>query len=137
MEPEGLPIMHYVNQAYLTDADILNPAHVQSLIYYNSPKGPILIGAMYIMPRLGMPGPEVGGSLTAWHHHDNLCFDRSTGAIVAFAHDASSDSNAKSGTCPAGSRNPTTPESLPASLIDSHASPLGRDRGPEALSNLS
>src|SRR5260370_1539897 len=64
MEPEGLPIMHYVNQAYLTDADILNPAHVQSLIYYNSPKGPILIRAMYILPSRGTPGPWARMSLT-------------------------------------------------------------------------
>ncbi|HYR49198.1 MAG TPA: hypothetical protein VES90_03360, partial [Candidatus Eisenbacteria bacterium] len=64
MEPEGLAIMHYVNGAYFTDADILRPDHVQSLIYFNSTRGPILIGAMYIMPRLGMAGPEIGGSLT-------------------------------------------------------------------------
>ncbi len=136
MEPEGLPIMHYVNQAYLTDADVLKPSHVQSLIYYNSPHGPILIGAMYIMPRLGMPGPEVGGSLTVWHDHDNLCFDRTTGAIVAFAHDASSDSNDKSGTCPAGSSNRSTPEMLHVWLIDNPEGPFGSDMAPEVLSTL-
>jgi hypothetical protein len=136
MESEGLPIMHYVNQAYLTDADILNPAHVQSLIYYNSPHGPVLIGAMYIMPRLGMPGPEVGGSLTLWHHHDNLCFDRTTGAIVAFAHDGSSDSNDKSGTCPRGSSNRSTPEMLHVWLIDNPEGPFGSDMAPEVLATL-
>ncbi len=136
MEPEGLPIMHYVNQAYLTDADVLKPAHVQSLIYYNSPHGPILIGAMYIMPRLGMPGPEVGGSLTVWHHHDNLCFDRTTGTIVAFAHDASSDSNDKSGTCPRGSSNHSTPEMLHVWLIDNPEGPFGSNMAPEVLATL-
>src|SRR5713226_2143632 len=136
LEPEGLPIMHYVNQAYLTDADILNPAHVQSLIYYNSPKGPILIGAMYIMPRLGMPGPEVGGSLTVWHHHDNLCFDRTSSVIVAFAHDAFFDRGGKSGTCPAGSSNRSTPEMLHVWIIDNPGGPFDSDMSPDVLASL-
>lgn len=136
MEPEGLPIMHFVNRAYFTQADILNPAHVQSLIYYNSSKGPVLIGAMYIMPKLGLPGPEIGGSLTVWHRHDNLCFDRTTGVIVAFAHDGSSDSSGKSGTCPAGSSNRTTPEMLHVWLIDNPGGPFGSDMAPEVLASL-
>src|SRR6202162_999399 len=72
MEQEGLAIMHYVNQAYFTDADILRPDHVQSLIYYNGTHGPVLIGAMYIMPSLATPGPQIGGALTVWHKHDQL-----------------------------------------------------------------
>jgi hypothetical protein len=137
MEPEGLAIMHYVNRNYFTDVDILNPAHVQSVIYYNSPKGPVLIGAMYIMPRLGMPGPEIGGPLTVWHHHDNLCFDRTTGVIVAFAHDSSANSNDKSGTCPRGSSNSSTPEMLHVWLIDNPDGPFGSDMAPEVLASIS
>jgi hypothetical protein len=136
MEPEGLGIMHYVNGAYFTRADILRPDRVQSLIYYNSPKGPVLIGAMYIMPSLGMPGPEIGGSLTTWHHHDNLCFDRTTGVIVAFTRDGSSDSNDKSGTCPRGSSNRVTPEMLHVWLIANPQGPFGSDMAPEVLASL-
>jgi hypothetical protein len=136
MESEGLPIMHYVNQAYFTDADILNPAHVQSVIYYNSPRGPVLIGAMYIMPRLGMPGPEIGGPLTVWHHHDNLCFDRTTGVIVAFAHDGSSNSTDKSGTCPRGSSNRSTPDMLHVWVIDNPDGPFGSDMAPAVLASI-
>ena len=136
MESEGLLIMHYVNAAYFTDADILNPAHVQSVIYYNSPRGPVLIGAMYIMPRLGMPGPEIGGSLTVWHHHDNLCFDRTTGVIVAFTHDGSSNSTDKSGTCPRGSSNRSTPEMLHVWLIDNPDGPFGSDMAPAVLASI-
>ena len=137
MEPEGLAIMHYVNQAYFTDADILRPDHVQSLIYYNSPRGPVLIGAMYIMPRLGMSGPRIGGSLTVWHHHDNLCFDRTTGVIVAFAHDSSSDRGDKSGTCPRGSSNRSTPEMLHVWIIDNPGGPFDADMSPDVLASLS
>jgi len=136
MEPEGLEIMHYVNQAYFTDADVLRPDHVQSVIYYNSPHGPVLIGAMYIMPRLGMPGPQIGGSLTVWHHHDNLCFDRTTGVIVAFTHDASSVSSDKSGTCPRGSSNRSTPEMLHVWIIDNPGGPFDADMSPDVLASL-
>ncbi len=136
MEPEGLAIMHYVNAAYFTDADILKPDRVQSLIYFNSSHGPVLIGAMYIMPRLGMKGPEVGGSLTVWHKHDNLCFDRTTGVIVAFTHDGSANINDKSGTCPAGSSNRSTPEMLHVWLIDNPDGPFGSDMAPEVLASL-
>lgn len=134
MEPEGLPIMHYVNDAYFTSADVLRPDHVQSLIYYNSPKGPVLIGAMYIMPSLGMPGPEIGGPLTSWHRHDNLCFDRTTGVIVAFTRDGNSKD--KSGSCPRGSSNRMTPEMLHVWLIANPQGPFGSDMAPEVLASL-
>jgi len=136
MEPEGLAIMHYVNQSYFTDADVLRPEHVQSLIYFNSTHGPVLIGAMYIMPRLGMPGPEIGGSLTVWHKHSNLCFDRTTGVIVAFTHDGSADITDKSGTCPRGSSNRSTPEMLHVWLVDNPDGPFGSDMAPEVLASL-
>lgn len=136
MEPEGLAIMHYVNATYFTDADILRPDHVQSLIYYNSTHGPVLIGAMYIMPNLATPGPEIGGSLTVWHKHDNLCFDRTTGVIVAFAHDSSGNTTDKSGACPAGSSNRSTPEMLHVWLIENPDGPFGSDMAPEVLASL-
>jgi len=136
MEPEGLAVMHYVNQAYFTEADILRPDHVQSLIYFNSKHGPVLIGAMYIMPNLSTPGPPIGGSLTVWHHHDNLCFDRTTRRIVAFAHDASSDTNEKSGTCPRGSSNGSTPEMLHVWLIANPGGPFDSDMSPDVLAAL-
>jgi hypothetical protein len=122
----------------MTDADILKPEHVQSLIYYNTKGGPVLIGAMFIMPRLGMPGPEVGGSLTSWHKHDNLCFDKATGKIVAFAHSGASDSNdkEKSGTCPRGSSNQSTPEMLHVWVVDNPNGPFDADMDPDVLKTL-
>jgi hypothetical protein len=136
MEPEGLAVMHYVNKAYFTDADVLRPDHVQSLIYFNSTHGPVLIGAMYIMPNLATPGPEIGGTLTVWHHHDNLCFDRTTGVIVAFAHDSTANSNDKSGVCPQGSSNRSTPEMLHVWLIATPDGPFASDMSPDVLASI-
>jgi hypothetical protein len=136
MEPEGQPIMHYVNKAYMTAADVLRPDHVQSLIYFNSTHGPILIGAMYIMPSLATPGPQIGGALTVWHKHDQLCINKATGEIVAFAHDSSGSANDKSGTCPRGSSNGSTPEMLHVWLIDNPGGPFGSDMAPEVLASI-
>jgi hypothetical protein len=136
VEPLELPVVHFVNPAYLTEADVLRPDHVQSLIYYNTKRGPVLIGAMYMMPNLAMAGPEIGGPLTSWHHHDNLCFDRVTGKIVAFARDGSSDSNDKSGTCPRGSSNRSTPEMLHVWVVENPAGPFDGDMNPDALKAL-
>jgi len=133
LEPPDFQIVHYVNPSYMTDADILRPDHVQSLIYYNGKQGPMLIGAMYIMPRRGMPGPEVGGPLTVWHQHSNICFDNTTGMAVAFAHSGFFDNNDKSGSCPRGSTNKTTPLMLHVWLIDNPGGPFASDMEPQVL----
>jgi len=133
LEPTDFQIVHYVNTSYMTDTDILRPDHVQSLIYFNAKQGPVLIGAMYIMPRRGMPGPEVGGPLTVWHQHSNLCFDNTTGMAVAFAHSGFFDNGDKSGSCPRGSTNKTTPQMLHVWLIDNPGGPFASDMEPQVL----
>ncbi len=133
MEPPNSEIVHFVNRAYFTDADILKPEHVQSLIYYNSSTGPVLIGAMYIMPRLGMPGPHIGGPLTSWHHHDNLCFDNTTHVVVAFVADPFFDRADKSHTCPHGSSKKITPEMLHVWIVDNPNGPFDSDMEPDFL----
>ena len=52
----------------------LNPADPSSLVYAINVKGhaPILLGAMYLMPD-GVNGPQVGGGLTRWHSHLEVC----------------------------------------------------------------
>jgi hypothetical protein len=133
LEPPDFQIVHYVNPSYMNDTDILRPDHVQSLIYYNAKQGPVLIGAMYIMPRRGMPGPEVGGPLTVWHQHSNICFDNTTGMAVAFAHSGFFDNNDKSGSCLRGSTNKTTPLMLHVWLIDNPGGPFASDMEPQVL----
>jgi hypothetical protein len=136
MEPPNAEIVHYVNQAYLTTTDVLKPEHVQSLIYYNSTHGPVLIGAMYIMPTLGMPGPQVGGALTSWHHHDDLCFDKTTHMVVAFVGDSFFGETDKSRACPRGSSKLITPEMLHVWLVDNPNGPFDSDMAPEFLRTL-
>lgn len=75
---------HFVKQSYFDDGHILDPDYPESLVYKPHDDGTkTLAAAMYMMP----PGtrfteiPDVGGRLTQWHIHDNLCF--TTDAKVA------------------------------------------------------
>jgi hypothetical protein len=51
----------------------LDPRHPAALVYAHTRHGAVLLGAMYQMPRPGEPGPDVGGALTPWHYHTNIC----------------------------------------------------------------
>jgi hypothetical protein len=66
---------HYVNWAYLDDGRILDSKYPESLVYEFPNGQPKLVAAMYILP-LGSrftDAPDVGGPLTQWHVHNNLC----------------------------------------------------------------
>ncbi|HKY16202.1 MAG TPA: hypothetical protein VJM33_14845 [Microthrixaceae bacterium] len=69
---------HFVNDAYLDNAAILDPSEIESLVFRVTPDGGReLATAMYLLP----PGstmedvPDVAGNLTMWHDHKNLCWD--------------------------------------------------------------
>ncbi|MEO6605899.1 MAG: hypothetical protein ABIN55_09820 [Aeromicrobium sp.] len=67
---------HYLNVDYMADDNVLDPDHPESLVYDTTATPKKLVSAMFMMN----PGdtlddvPELGGRLTQWHVHDNLCF---------------------------------------------------------------
>jgi hypothetical protein len=67
---------HYINWSYINDDKILNPDYPESLVYRVRGATKTLAAAMYML----RPGstlddvPDIGGPLTQWHIHDNLCF---------------------------------------------------------------
>ena len=137
MEPPDIQVVHYVNRSYMTDQYVLDPQHIQSLIYFNGSHGPVLIGAMYIMPK-GEDGPQIGGPLTVWHQHSNICFDDVTGIAVAFVHSGFEDNGAdKSGSCPRGSSVTRTPQMLHVWLIDNPEGPFASTMDPDVLGTSS
>jgi hypothetical protein len=90
---------HYINWNYVNDdPKVLDPSAIQALIYVNLLKGPVLIGAMYMMRdnQVGQAPPMPGGCLMEWHDHTNMCFSTTSGIGVALM-------SAKG--CPAGSVN--------------------------------
>jgi hypothetical protein len=66
---------HYVKWAYANDGHILDSKRPESLVYERKNGTQFLAAAMYSLP----PGstfadvPDVGGPLTQWHVHNDLC----------------------------------------------------------------
>ena len=70
--------LHVPNPAWRADGRVLDPAHPETLVYWNGPGGRLLlVGVMYTAPR-GSSGPAVGGPITRWHDHES-CRDPATG----------------------------------------------------------
>jgi hypothetical protein len=67
---------HYINWEYLSDGKVLDADHPESLVYRHEGGKKTLVSAMFMLE----PGktlddvPELGGPLTQWHIHDDLCF---------------------------------------------------------------
>jgi hypothetical protein len=72
--PQDMPSTHWMNQGYVDAGYVMDPRRPQGLVYANSKRGPVLLGAMFQMKHLGQFGPDPGGPLTAWHQHQNICF---------------------------------------------------------------
>ena len=77
----GYPVVHYVKISYMQDRYVLDPSHVDSLVYVTTPYGTVLAAAMYLMPRVGEPGPMPAGCMLQWHSHVNLCRSTTTGLV--------------------------------------------------------
>lgn len=70
---------HFVHPEYLSDGRELDPHHIESIVLENTGHGKRVASAMYIL-ELGTTMadvPDIAGELTAWHDHQNLCWDES------------------------------------------------------------
>lgn len=66
-------IKHYFNPEFILDDRVLDPTRPEGLMYAHTDRGPVLVAAVWMMRHEGEPGDAVGGCLTGWHAHDNLC----------------------------------------------------------------
>jgi hypothetical protein len=102
--PSGAPVVHYLSksayQATVRGGPTLDYTDPQSLVYANTPKGAVLVAAMYITSP-GGPTPQPGGCLTQWHVHTNLCLTPGLDVVGAIGGSNSA--------CPPGSENRVTP----------------------------
>jgi hypothetical protein len=68
---------HYVNATFMNDNVMLDPDKPESLVFDTTVTPKRLVAAMY----MATPGmtlaqvPDIGGALTQWHIHNNLCFN--------------------------------------------------------------
>ncbi|MEY4175347.1 MAG: hypothetical protein RI900_2512 [Actinomycetota bacterium] len=68
---------HFIQWDWINDDITLDPDHPESLVYEPQPDGSKkLVSAMYMLPDTVKleDVPDIGGALTQWHIHDNLCF---------------------------------------------------------------
>ena len=91
------PDHHAHNPDLIGDGHILDPEYPESLIYARSIDGPVLVGVMFAMDGLSDPGPRIGGPITVWHSHENLCFSITPVALAGLL--------SPYGVCPLGSVN--------------------------------
>ena len=66
---------HYVNWSFVNDGKILDPQKPESLVYEWRNGKKAVVAAMYMLP-FGSHFtdiPDVGGDLTQWHVHRDLC----------------------------------------------------------------
>jgi hypothetical protein len=96
--PNGY-VVHYANWGVVARGDVLDATTPSSLVYANTASGPVLLGAMFMGAGPCRPGPDVGGPLTAWHAHDDLCLS-ATHEVVARTDAA--------GACATGRHNTST-----------------------------
>lgn len=70
-------VEHYVNWSYINDEHELDPNYPESLVYAVGPGGTrTLASAMYMVGDNYTLAdvPDIGGPLTQWHIHNNLCY---------------------------------------------------------------
>ncbi len=88
---------HYINPTLFDDGRILDPEYPESLVYEpdKATGGKKLVAAMFMLaPNQTLNDvPDVGGALTQWHIHNNLCFT-AQGRVAGLTN--------QTGGCPAG-----------------------------------
>jgi hypothetical protein len=119
---------HWMNQHNVDAGYVMDPNHPQGLVYANSKHGPVLLGAMFQMKRIGQFGPDPGGPLTAWHQHENICvtpigFELSL--MTPFA------------TCPLGAIDISASPMLHVWIVDNpRGGPFAVDIDPEVVKSI-
>lgn len=116
-----IPVVHMINRKDFSNTPLANPAAPQALVYAHKGSTWVLLGAMFMTDAQCKEGPDIGGSLTDWHAHANLCFGAG-GTVTGNHPDAA-------GQCPAGETTHATPFMLHVYTVANNTS------GPFELSN--
>ena len=110
---------HASNPTNEHDDRVFDPARPETLVYAVAPDGrPVLMGAMFLMPNIGVPGPTIGGPLTVWHAHQHICFSLTPPGLAGLL--------SPFGTCPLGSIDmPLTAEMIHIWIVPGAPEPFG------------
>jgi hypothetical protein len=71
--PEATTV-HYENKKYEgRNRPVMDPSRPQGLVYARTPRGPVLLGAMFVLADQNQRGNDFNGAATGWHLHPNVC----------------------------------------------------------------
>lgn len=119
-------LKHYFNPAYVTDGRVLDPARPEGLLFAHTDRGPVVVAAVYLMNRADEPGKAVGGCLTRWHAHDNLCSSNPANGMITGL-------RTRGGQCPPGQVAWAAPPMLHTWAIDIPGGPFADQFGADAV----
>jgi hypothetical protein len=116
---------HYVNWSYTDDGHILDPSRPESIVYQYRGGKQRAVAAMYQLPfgSTFADVPDVGGPLTQWHVHNNLCLtdDPEQKIIARFT--------ARDGSCPRGTSKASDTPMLHVWIVPTPCGPFAAIEG--------
>lgn len=116
---------HLIHIGYIANDNLLDPNEIESLVYRVDPDGTrSLVSAMYLLP-FGYTMdtlPELGGDITVWHDHQDLCWDPQNPSRVRGVLD-------KAGNCPEGTVHRATQPMLHVWVVDHRCGPFAGIEG--------
>jgi hypothetical protein len=119
-------LKHYFNPAYVTDGRVLDPARPEGLLAAHTDRGPVVVAAVYLMNRADEPARAVGGCLTQWHVHHNLCSSDPANGMI-------SGLRTQGGRCPPGQVSWAAPPMLHTWVIDIPGGPFTNQFSSDAV----
>lgn len=122
--PLNWPMVEWVNPTYTRAGRVLDLRRPERLMYISAPQGPMLAGAMFVMPTTGEPVPNVAGGLAHWHRHRDLCYLRN-GTI------AGTDGYGRP--CPGDSAARPTPPMLHVWIVSNPEGAFAEDMSPASI----
>jgi hypothetical protein len=125
--PLNLPVVEWVNPTYTKAGHQLDLQHPERLMFASGPGGPILAGAMFVLPTVHTAVPSVAGGLAHWHRHVDLCY-LPNGTIAG--------TNGYGQSCPLGSQAEPTPAMLHVWIVPNPSGPFADDLSPSAIESV-
>jgi hypothetical protein len=122
--PLNWPIVEWVNPTFTKAGRVLDLARPERLMYISAPGGPMLAGAMFVLPTVSEPIPSGAGGLAHWHQHRDLCY-LPNGTV------AGTDGYGQR--CPDGSTARPTPPMLHVWVVSNPQGAFAEDMSPASI----
>ena len=116
---------HYVNWSYVNDGHILDPLRPESVVYEYRNGTQTAVAAMYMLPfgSTFADVPDVGGALTQWHVHRDLCLTNNP------QHRVLSGFTTVNGACPPGTSKASNTPMLHVWIVPNVCGPFAALEG--------